>query len=105
MFSFCHLIGSSAVIYKPLYAYRRHSSNYSMANPVMGNKKYLKEHTQTKYFRNNKKIRSQMFKFIKENKEFFIQKLNRSNLMMIYKRIFFSFDARFFKGLIKSLFI
>ena len=105
MFSFCHLIGSSAVIYTPLYAYRRHSSNYSMANPIMGNKKYLKEHTQIKYFRNNKKIRSQMFKFIRENKDFFIQKLNKSNLMMIYKRIIFSFDARFFKGLIKSLFI
>ena len=105
MFSFCHLIGSSAIIYKVLYAYRRHNNNYSMANPVMGNKKYLKEKTQNNYFRNNKKIRSQMFKFISENKEFFKEKFNRSNLLMIYKRIFFSFDARFFKGLIKSLFI
>lgn len=105
MFSFCHLIGSSAVIYKVLYAYRRHSSNYSLANPVMGNKKYLKEKTQNNYFRNNKKIRSQMFKFIVSNKEFFKEKFNRSNLLMIYKRIFLSFDARFFKGLIKALFI
>ena len=105
MFSFCHLIGSSAVIYKVLYAYRRHSSNYSLANPVMGNKKYLKEKTQNNYFRNNKKIRSQMFKFIHSNKEFFKEKFNRSNLLMIYKRIIFSFDARFFKGLIKALFI
>ena len=105
MFSFCHLIGSSAVIYKTLYAYRRHTSNYSLANPVMGNKKYLKEKTQNNYFRNNKKIRSQMFKFIYSNKGFFKEKFNRTNLILIYKRIFFSFDARFFKGLFKSLFI
>ncbi len=105
MFSFCHLIGSSAIIYKVLYAYRRHGANYSMANPVMGNKKYLKERTQNNYFRNNKKIRKQMFKFISENKEYFKEKLNKANLLMIYKRIIFSFDSRFFKGLIKSLFI
>lgn len=105
MFSFCHLIGSSAVIFKPLYAYRRHSSNYSMANPVMGNKKYLREKTQNKYFRNNKRIRRQMYLFINENKAFFRDKINKANLAMLYKRIFLSFDARFFKGLIKSLFI
>ncbi len=105
MFSFCHLIGSSAIIYKVLYAYRRHSSNYSLANPVMGNKKYLKERTQNNYFRNNKKIRTQMFKFISDNKDYFREKFNKANLVMIYKRIIFSFDSRFFKGLIKSLFI
>lgn len=105
IFSFCHLIGSSAVIYKPLYAYRRHGSNYSMANPVMGNKKYLKERTQNKYFRNNKKIRRQMYMFINSHKALFKEKFNKSNLILIYKRIFFSFDLRFFKGLIKSLFI
>lgn len=105
MFSFCHLIGSSAVIYKTLYAYRRHTSNYSLANPVMGNKKYLKERTQNNYFRNNKKIRSQMFKFIYSNREFFKEKFNKANLILIYKRIIFSFDVRFFKGLFKALFI
>ncbi|MCD7739899.1 MAG: glycosyltransferase family 2 protein, partial [Candidatus Gastranaerophilales bacterium] len=67
IFSFCHLIGSSAVIYKVLYAYRRHNSNYSLANPVMCNKKYFKIKTQNNYFRNNKKIRSQMYKFISLN--------------------------------------
>ena len=105
MFSFCHLIGSSAVIFRPLYAYRRHSNNYSMANPVMGNKKYLREKTQNKYFRNNKKIRRQMYLFITEHKAFFKDKINKANLAMLYKRIFLSFDIRFFKGLIKSLFI
>ena len=105
IFSFCHLIGSSAVIQKTLYAYRRHDTNYSLANPVMGNKKYFKEKTQANYFRNNKKIRSQMLKFIYSNKEYFIGKINRTNLYCLYKRIIFSFDRRFFKGLFKSLFI
>lgn len=105
LFSFCHLIGSSAIINKVLFAYRRHSSNYSLANPVMGNKKYFKERTQNNYFRNNKKIRSQMFKFVYSNREYFISVMNRANLMLVYKRIIFSLDRNFFKGLIKSLFI
>ncbi len=105
LFSFCHLIGSSAIIYKTLYAYRRHDSNYSMANPVLGNKKYLKTKTQSNYFRNNRKIRSKMFKFIKANEDIFKERFNKTNLLMIYKRIIFSFDKRFFKGLIKSFFI
>ncbi len=105
IFSFCHLIGSSAVINKTLFAYRRHNSNYSLANPIMGNKKYLKETTQKRYIRNNKKIRIQMFDFIKENQEFFMEKLNKTNVMLLYKRIIFSFDLKFFRGLIKSLFI
>lgn len=105
IFSFCHLIGSSAVIYKSLYAYRRHSSNYSLANPVMGNKKYLKEKTQNNYFRNNKKIRKEMYLFISTNRVFFREKINKANMIMLYKRIFFSFDTRFFKGLFKSWFI
>ena len=105
MFSFCHLIGSSAVIDKPLFAYRRHSSNYSLANPVMGNKKYLRERTQNNYFRNNKRIRITMFRFIYDNREYFKERFNKTNLLLIYKRIIFSFDKNFFKGLIKALFI
>ncbi len=105
IFSFCHLIGSSAIIYKTLYAYRRHNSNYSLANPVMGNKKYLKSKTQSNYLKNNKKIRSKMFNFIKSNDKFFREKFNKVNMLLIYKRIIFSFDLKFFKGLFKALFI
>ncbi len=105
LFSFCHLIGSSAIINKTLFAYRRHNTNYSMANPVLGNKKYYKAKTQANYFRNNKRLRSQMFAFIKSNEDYFKERFNKINLLLIYKRIIFSFDSRFFKGLIKSLFI
>ena len=105
IFSFCHLIGSSALIDKTLYAYRRHYSNYSLANPLLGNKKYYKGKTQKNYIRNNKRIRSEMFSFIRENKKYFEEKFNHSNMMLIYKRIFLSFDRKFFKGVIRSIFI
>jgi len=105
IFSFAHLIGSSAIIYKPLYAYRRHTSNYSLANPVMGNKKYFNPATQNNYFRNNRRIRTQMFRFIYENRQYFREKFNKSNLMLIYKRIIFSFDKNTLKGIFKALFI
>lgn len=105
LFSFCHLIGSSALIDKTLYAYRRHNSNYSLANPLLGNKKYYKEKTQKNYIRNNKRIRSEMFSFIRENKDYFEERFNRSNMFLIYKRIIFSFDKKFFKGFFRSLFI
>lgn len=105
IFSFCHLIGSSAIIYKPLYAYRRHNSNYSLANPVMGNKKYFHPSTQKNYFRNNRRIRTQMFKFVFRNRKYFKENFNSSNLMLIYKRIIFSFDKNTLKGIFKALFI
>ncbi len=105
LFSFCHLIGSSAIINKTLFAYRRHNTNYSMANPVLGNKKYYKAKTQANYLRNNKRLRSQMFYYIKSNEDYFKEKLNKINLLLLYKRIIFSFDSRFFKGLFKSLFM
>ena len=105
LFSFCHLIGSSAIIDKSLFAYRRHNSNYSLANPLYGNKKYYKEKTQKNYIRNNKRVRSEIFSFLRENKEYFQEKFNRSNMYLIYKRIFLSFDKKFFKGVIRSLFI
>ena len=105
IFSFAHLIGSSAIIYKPLYAYRRHNSNYSHANPVMGNKKYFHPSTQRNYFRNNRRIRTQMFKFIFQNRQYFKENFNKSNLMLIYKRIIFSFDKNTLKGIFKALFI
>ena len=104
IFSFCHLIGSSAIIYKPLYAYRRHNSNFSLANPVMGNKKYFHPSTQKNYFRNNRRIRTQMLKFIFKNRNYFRENFNSANLMLIYKRIIFSFDKNTLKGLIKALF-
>lgn len=105
LFSFCHLIGSSAIIEKALYAYRRHTSNYSQANPILGNKKYFREKTQKSYIRNNKRIRTEMLGFINQNKDYFKQRFNHSNMILIYKRIIFSFDRKFFKGIFRSVFI
>lgn len=105
IFSFMHLIGSSAIIYKPLYAYRRHKSNYSLANPVMGSVRYLKTDTQKNYIRNNKLIRQTMLKFILSNYDCFVEKFNRANVRLLIKKIVFSFDFSTLKSAIKSLFI
>lgn len=105
IFSFMHLIGSSAVIYKPLYAYRKHTSNYSLANPVMGSHRYLKTDTQKNYIRNNKFIRQTMLKFILDNYDYFVEKFNKANVRLIIKKIIFSFDFSTLKSAIKSLFI
>ncbi len=105
IFSFLHLVGSSAVIYRPLYAYRKHKSNYSLANPVMGSHRYLKTDTQKNYIRNNKLIRQAMLKFVLENYDYFVDRFNKANVRLIIKKIIFSFDFSTFKSAIKSLFI
>lgn len=105
VFSFLHLMGSSALIYKPLYAYRKHGSNYSLANPVMGSKKYLKPQTQKNYVRNNKLIRLVMLKFFLKNRKVIVEKINNANFYSIIKKIIFSVDISTVKGAIKSLFI
>lgn len=105
VFSFLHLIGSSALIYKPLYAYRKHGTNYSLANPVMGSHRYLKSDTQKNYIRNNRLIRQVMFKFITDNYKVFEEKFNKANVRLILKRIIFSFDAATLKSVLKSFLI
>ena len=105
VFSFAHLIGSSALIDAPLYAYRRHYDNYSLANKVTGNKKYLNTKTQKNYIRNNILIRSEMWNFITKNKEYFLKMFNRSSYLGILKKIIFSFDFSTLKSAVKSLWV
>ena len=105
IFSFAHLIGSSALIDAPLYAYRRHCDNYSLANKLTGNKKYLNTKTQKNYIRNNILIRSEIWKFITENRDFFLSMFNRSSYFGILKKIIFSFDFSSVKSAVKSLWV
>ena len=105
IFSFVHLMGSSALINAPLYAYRRHDDNYSLANKVMGNKKYLNTRTQKKYIRNNLLIRKEMWNFITENREYFLKMFNRASYLGILKKIIFSFDLSTVKSAVKSLWV
>lgn len=105
VFSFVHLIGSSALIDKPLYAYRRHKSNYSLANPIMGSHRYLKTKTQNNYIRNNMLIRQTILGFILGNYNYFCEKLNKANVKYLIKKIIFSIDFTTLKSAIKSLFM
>ncbi len=103
VFSFAHLIGSSAVIDAPLYAYRRHNSNYSLTNKVLGSEKYLKPKTQKNYIRNNLLIRTVMWNFVIKNKDFFEKEFNHSGYIRILNKIIFSFDLSTLKSVLKSL--
>lgn len=105
VFSFAHLIGSSAVIDAPLYAYRRHESNYSEANKVLGNKKYLTAKTQKNYIKNNLLIRFEMWKFITSNKKVFEKRFNHAGYIGILHKIIFSFDLSTLKSALKSLWV
>lgn len=105
VFSFAHLIGSSALIKAPLYAYRRHDSNFSKALKITGSTKYLKRKTQKNYIRNNILIRSIMWNFITQNKKFFREKFNRSGYLGILKKIIFSIDLSTVKSVLKSLWV
>lgn len=105
IFSFAHLIGSSAIIDAPLYAYRRHESNYSEANKVLGNKKYLTEKTQKNYIRNNILIRYEMWKFVTSNKNIFEKQFNHAGYIEILHKIIFSFDLSTLKSALKSLWV
>ncbi len=105
VFSFAHLVGSSAIIYKPLYAYRKHQTNYSLANPVFGSVRYLRTKTQKNYIRNNKLIRQAMLGFVLSNYNAFVETFNKANVRRMIKKIIFSFDISTLKSAIKSLFI
>ncbi len=105
IFSFAHLIGSSAIIDAPLYAYRRHGDNYSKAIPMTGSEKYHKKSTQKNYIRNNLLIRSVVWEFITENKAIFEEQFNHGGYIRILNKIIFSFDLSTIKSVLKSLWV
>lgn len=105
IFSFAHLIGSSAIIDAPLYAYRRHDNNFSKANKLMGSDKYLKEGTQKNYIRNNLLIRTVMWNFVTQNKKCFEEHFNHSGYIGVLHKIIFSFDLSTLKSALKSLWV
>ena len=104
IFSFLHLIGGSATISAPLFAYRRHSTNVSSTNPVFGNFRYLKPDTIEFYVGMNKIIRQETLKFIFENYKFFCEQFNHLAVKRMIFRIIFSLDRGTFKRFFKTLF-
>lgn len=104
-FSFLHLIGGSAFISAPLFAYRRHNTNLSSANPVTGNFRYLKPGCVKLYIGYNKRIRLDMLKFFFENYSYFCSQFNPLNVRKMLFRIIFSFDKTTFKKILKSFFV
>lgn len=104
-FSFLHLIGGSALISAPLMAYRRHKTNLSSANPVIGNFRYLKPSAIKLYIGYNKRIRQDVLKFIFGNYSYFCAQFNPLNVRKMVMRVIFSFDRNTIKRIFKSFFV
>lgn len=104
-FSFLHLIGGSALISAPLMAYRRHKTNLSSANPVIGNFRYLKPSAVNLYVGYNKRIRQDVLRFIFNNYKYFCEQFNPLNVRKMVLRVIFSFDRNTIKRIIKSFFV
>ncbi len=104
-FTFLHLIGGSALISAPLFAYRRHKTNLSSANPVIGNFRYLKPDCIKLYVGYNKRIRFDILRFIFKNYSYFCEKFNPLNVKKMIFSIIFSIDFYTIKRAFKSLFV
>lgn len=104
-FTFLHLIGGSALISAPLFAYRRHNSNLSSANPVIGNFRYLKPDCVKLYVGYNKRIRFDVLRFIFKNYDYFCARFNPLNVKKMIFNIIFSIDFYTIKRAFKSLFV
>lgn len=104
-FTFLHMIGGSALISAPLFAYRRHKTNLSSANPVIGNYRYLKPECVKLYVGYNKRIRFDMLRFIFKNYDYFVSRFNPLNVKKMIMSIIFSIDFYTLKRAFKSLFV
>lgn len=104
-FTFLHLIGGSALISAPLFAYRRHKTNLSSANPVIGNFRYLKPDCIKLYVGYNKRIRFDILRFIFKNYDYFCERFNPMNVKKMIFSIIFSIDFYTLKRAFKSLFV
>ncbi len=104
-FTFLHMVGGSALISAPLFAYRRHKTNLSSANPVLGDFRYLKPECVKLYVGYNKRIRFDMLKFIFKNYDYFVSRFNPLNVKKMITSIIFSVDFYTLKRAFKSLFV
>lgn len=104
IFSFLHLIGSSAVVSKPLFAYRRHGSNCYGSNPVIGSFRYLKPESVDRLIKWNKNLHLDMLNFIFKNYDYFCKRLNSMNTKKLIFKIIFSFNLLTIKKALKALF-
>ncbi len=103
IFSFLHLIGSSAVVSRPLFAYRRHRNNCFGTNPIIGDFRYLKPESVKKLIKWNKNLHADMLDFIFKNYSYFCARLNPMNTKKLIFKIIFSFNFLTIKKALKAL--
>lgn len=84
LFNFAHLIGGSAIIYKPLICYRRHKNNAGNCTLVTGNKKLHSDYITKINIQNNLKIRPETIRFLWQERK----KLGLRNTVELILRVF-----------------
>ncbi len=103
IFSFLHLLGSSAVVSRPLFAYRRHGNNSSGTNPVIGDFRYLKPESVKRLVKWNKNLHLDTLDFIFKNYSYFCARLNPLNTKKLILKIIFSCNFTTIKKALKAL--
>jgi glycosyltransferase involved in cell wall biosynthesis len=97
LLNFAHLIGGSAIVYAPLLAYRRHCTNAGASGAVSGCKRYHNNEATKLNIENNKKIRKDIFNFIKKHKKDFIEKIGSrgvNNMLWQIRLSYFKIDLK-----------
>ncbi len=87
LFNYANLIGGSAIIYKPLIGYRRHSNNAGNCSLVTGDKRLHSDYITKINIQNNLKIRPETIKFLWQEKE----KLGKRNTVRLILTVILSY--------------
>lgn len=91
LLNFAHLIGGSATVHAPVVGYRRHSQNAGCSRLVCGCKRYNNDEITKINIENNKKIRSDVLKFISRKRDIFNAKLGKRNVNRLIWQIRMSY--------------
>ena len=104
IFSFLQLIGSSANVDIPVFAYRRHKTNSYGTNALLGDFRYLKSPTVDKIIATNKSVRVDTLNFLLKNYSYFASEINPLNTRRLIFKVIFSFNFSTIKKALKVLF-
>jgi len=89
LFNLAHLIGGSAIIYRPLIGYRRHKNNAGNSTFVTGDKRLHSDKTTIVNIKNNLKIRPETIKFLWQERKIFGKRNTAKMILTVLKSYLF----------------
>lgn len=100
LLNFAHLMGGSAIVYAPLVGYRRHGLNAGNSSAVCGSNRFNCDETTKTNIGNNLKIRADMLRFIKKNRESFNDTIGKRGV----NKLIWQIRLSYFKVDLKKVF-